>query len=114
MVSIVFLAIFMKDFKKGEACAVRKTDCIEHGRAGSEKVEIHYRNGTKKDITAAQPHPPMYYETREFIELIKSGKTESSVNLLANSLIVMRILEEARKQIGVVFPADDHPVLNCT
>lgn len=39
----------------------------------SEKVEIHYTDSTVKQLTVAQSHPGMYYEVKEFIELINRG-----------------------------------------
>ena len=48
----------------------------------------------------------MFYEAQEFIELIKAGKVESSVNSYNVSLSVMEIMDEVRRQTGVVFPAD--------
>ncbi|RAK19822.1 putative dehydrogenase [Anoxybacillus vitaminiphilus] len=71
-----------------------------------QKVEIRYRDGRIEDITEAQPHHPMYYEAKEFIELIQSGKRESETNSHHHSLTTMEIMEEARKQTGIVFPAD--------
>jgi predicted dehydrogenase len=70
------------------------------------KVEIHYRDGRVEDITQPQTHHPMYYETKEFIELIQNGKRESEINSHDHSLTTMEIMEEARKQTGIVFPAD--------
>jgi scyllo-inositol 2-dehydrogenase (NADP+) len=71
-----------------------------------QKVEIHYRDGRIEDITEAQTHHPMYYEAKEFIELIQNGKRESEINSHYHSLTTMEIMEEARKQTGIVFPAD--------
>ncbi|WP_445490646.1 Gfo/Idh/MocA family protein [Niallia sp. 03133] len=71
-----------------------------------KKVDIYYRNGDKEDITQPQKEEAMYYEAKEFVERIKAGQTESPVNSYEVSLAVMEILEEARKQTGVVFPAD--------
>jgi scyllo-inositol 2-dehydrogenase (NADP+) len=71
-----------------------------------QKVEIRYRDGRIEDITEAQPHHPMYYEAKEFIELIQNGKRESEINSHHHSLTTMEIIEEARKQTGIVFPAD--------
>lgn len=70
------------------------------------KVEIQYRNGTAEDISRPTGSKPMYYEAEEFIGLIKAGRTESSVNTFENSLLTMEIIDEARKQIGLVYPAD--------
>ncbi|WP_026582322.1 Gfo/Idh/MocA family protein [Bacillus sp. J33] len=71
-----------------------------------EKVELHYRSGEQEDLTQKQLSDSMYYEAKEFIELIKAGKTESDINSFSNSMITMEIIEEARKQIGVIYPAD--------
>ncbi|UQD52267.1 oxidoreductase [Bacillus methanolicus] len=72
-----------------------------------KNVKIHYRDGTIEDISQPQRHS-MYYETKEFIRLIQKGEIESSTNSLANSLAVMEVMDEARKQIGIVFPADQN------
>lgn len=70
------------------------------------KVEIHYNDGTVEDISRPQVENTMYYEAKEFIELIKENKTESQINTYANSLTTSKLMERARKQIGLVFPAD--------
>ncbi|MED4988888.1 Gfo/Idh/MocA family oxidoreductase [Parageobacillus toebii] len=71
------------------------------------KVEIRYRDGRIEDITVPQEQPPMYYEAKEFIELIKNGKRESEINSHEHSLLTIALMEEARKQTGIVFPADE-------
>lgn len=71
-----------------------------------DKVQIRYRDGTIEDLTQPQENNAMYYEVREFIELIKSGSKESDVNSYANSLKVIETMDEARKQMGIVYPAD--------
>jgi len=71
-----------------------------------QKVEICYRDGRTEEITEAQLHRPMYYEVKEFIELIETGKQESDINSHHHSLMTMEIIEEARRQTGIVFPAD--------
>ncbi|GHT76809.1 hypothetical protein AGMMS50262_16070 [Bacteroidia bacterium] len=48
-----------------------------------------------------------YYEIAEFINLIQSGRQESTINSLENSLITMEIMDEIRRQTGVVLPADN-------
>jgi scyllo-inositol 2-dehydrogenase (NADP+) len=72
-----------------------------------EKVEIQYRNGSAEDLTETQSELSMYYEAKQFIELIQAGKTESPINSFENSLTVMEVMDEVRKQIGVVFPNDN-------
>ncbi|RFU60224.1 Gfo/Idh/MocA family protein [Bacillus sp. V59.32b] len=71
-----------------------------------EKVEIHRRDGSIEDITVKQVSNGMHYEAKEFADLIQAGKTESDKNTFSNSMIVMEILDEVRKQIGVVYPGD--------
>ncbi|MBF0707534.1 Gfo/Idh/MocA family oxidoreductase [Alkalihalobacillus hwajinpoensis] len=68
-------------------------------------VKIHYRDGSIEDLSQTQSHT-MMYEAKEFIELIQSGQLESSINSHENSLRSVEVMDEARKQIGVVFPAD--------
>lgn len=71
-----------------------------------ERVRIVYRDGGSEELTRPQAEHTMLYEVQSFIELIRSGRTESPVNSHANSLAVMEIMDEARRQIGLVFPAD--------
>jgi len=47
-----------------------------------------------------------YYEVAEFISLVLAGKQESDINSLENSLITLEIIDEVRRQLGVVYPAD--------
>ena len=47
-----------------------------------------------------------YYEVAEFINLVLSGKRESEINSLDNSLITLEIIDEVRRQLGIVYPAD--------
>lgn len=71
-----------------------------------ESVKIHYKDGTIEDLTKSQGNKSMYYEVKEFIELVKSGELESAVNSHANSLATAEIMDEVRRQIGLVFAAD--------
>ncbi|WNF22283.1 Gfo/Idh/MocA family oxidoreductase [Mesobacillus jeotgali] len=71
-----------------------------------EKVEIIYRDGKNEDISREQLEDNMFYEAEEFISVIQQGKLESTNNSLENSRITMKILDEARSQMGVRFPSD--------
>jgi predicted dehydrogenase len=71
-----------------------------------EKVELKYRGGRTEELTRPQAENTMVYEIEEFAGLIRSGKQESPTNSWAASLAVMEIMDEARRQIGLVFPAD--------
>ncbi|WNS78775.1 Gfo/Idh/MocA family oxidoreductase [Domibacillus sp. DTU_2020_1001157_1_SI_ALB_TIR_016] len=76
-----------------------------------QDVKLHYKDGTIENITEAQTAHPMYYEIKEFVGLLKKRALESSINSFSNSLTVAEIMEEARKQIGLIFPADNLQVL---
>lgn len=69
-------------------------------------VEFVDQKGVREDISKEQIAESMYYEIQEFIQLIENNKLESTTNSHQLSLTVMEILEAARKQIGLVFPAD--------
>ncbi|PLR66053.1 Gfo/Idh/MocA family protein [Bacillus sp. UMB0893] len=71
-----------------------------------EKVEIRYRDGRVEDISRPQKEDTMYYEIKEFIDLIQNDLYESNINTYENSIKVMEVMDEARKQIGVEYPAD--------
>lgn len=58
------------------------------------------------NILPATNHNEYYYEIAEFINLIESGRMESNINTLENSLTTIEIIDEIRHQLGVIFPAD--------
>ncbi|MFF2483393.1 Gfo/Idh/MocA family protein [Paenibacillus sp. NPDC058071] len=69
-------------------------------------VRIHYRDGRVEDVSRPQANNTMVYEIQAFADLVKAGQLESTVNSYANSLAVMEIIDEARRQIGLTYPAD--------
>lgn len=71
-----------------------------------ESVEIRYRDGTVEDLTREQAENTMVYEIKEFLGLIQRGELESGVNTFEHSLWTMEIMDEARRQMGLVYPAD--------
>ena len=58
------------------------------------------------DLTIATDKDEYSYEVSEFIDLVLAGRLESSINSHRNSLSVMQITDEIRRQLGVTFPAD--------
>ncbi len=71
-----------------------------------EKAEIRYRDGRTEEIAAEQSTLSMKYEVQEFIDLIGRGEKESAFNSHERSLAVMEVMDEARRQMGLVYPAD--------
>lgn len=85
----------------------------EHGTILIDKistpshVEIRYKDGTVETISQDQPHHSMFYEVEEFIQLIKqSGMKESEMNSWHHSRMTIKIMDEARRQTGIHYPAD--------
>ncbi|MFC4779520.1 Gfo/Idh/MocA family protein [Paenibacillus sp. GCM10023252] len=79
---------------------------IIHQLSVAAKVEIQYRDGRVEDLSQPQQENTMVYEVEEFIRVAKSGRLESDVNSHADSLAAMSIMDEARRQLGLVYPAD--------
>ncbi|MFC7060913.1 Gfo/Idh/MocA family protein [Halobacillus seohaensis] len=69
-------------------------------------VFIQYNNGEIENLNVSHTYPSMYYEINEFIGLVEQGATQSTVNSHENSLITAQILQEAREQMGISYPAD--------
>jgi predicted dehydrogenase len=60
-----------------------------------------------EDITVTADRDEYYYELKHFIDLILKDIPESTINSHQNSLITLEIMDEIRRQLGVVFPADN-------
>ena len=84
----------------------------EEGNLIMEKINIPRtltfkpRGGDALDLSAPHCGNDYYYEIKDFIDLIESGKRDHPVNSHENSFIVMEIMDEIRRQIGLVYPAD--------
>ena len=64
-----------------------------------------------ENISVQSDKEEYFYEVKEFIDLIINRKRESPVNSHENSLITIEIIDEIRRQLGIVYPADQD-VLN--
>ncbi len=66
------------------------------------------RSSGPRPIDISVPTDPDEYlcEFREFIDVLESGGKESPVNSLETSLATAEILDEIRRQAGIVFPTD--------
>jgi Predicted dehydrogenases and related proteins len=70
------------------------------------RVEIKVRGKESEVISNIAPHNNYFYELKEFVDLITLGRRESTINSHTNSLITLEIIDEIRRQLGVVYPAD--------
>lgn len=63
------------------------------------------------DLSVPTGQDEYFYEVSEFITCVLAGKRESAVNSHENSLITIEIIDEVRRQLGVVYPADEEDSL---
>ncbi|RDY25387.1 gfo/Idh/MocA family oxidoreductase [Romboutsia weinsteinii] len=73
-----------------------------------KNIKIVYKDLSEEDITLNQEEDDMCYEISEFIKTIKSNSIESEVNNHNNSIVVMELMDEIRKQAGLKYPADEN------
>lgn len=59
-----------------------------------------------ENLTAVTDKDEYYYEVAEFMDLVLSGRRESLVNSHEHSLITLEIIDEVRRQLDIVYPAD--------
>ena len=64
------------------------------------------RPAEPQDLSRPTERDEYYYEVAEFLDLVEQGRRESSVNSHENSLATVGIIDEVRRQLGVVYPAD--------
>lgn len=69
-------------------------------------IKIIYRDGSIEDITIPQIENDMCYELESFIQTINGTDMESSLNQLSQSLSAIKIIDNIRKSIGVVYDCD--------
>lgn len=75
-----------------------------------QKIEICFRNGEKEILSAQQNENEMIYEIEEFVKCIKDKKTESEIMTHEFSLSCLKLLDSARKQIGLIYPDDKNHI----
>lgn len=73
----------------------------------ANKITIRYRDKSLEEIKVDKIDPDnnMYYEIEEFIRTAESGEGAKGHNQY--SLWEMQVMDEARRQMGIVFPADE-------
>lgn len=73
--------------------------------ADPERIKLFYRNGEKKEIHVETVHPNLYYECEAFMDYIQ-GKRKDLSEMNQISVKTMRLMDDARKQMDIVFPND--------
>ena len=71
------------------------------------EVRLKMRKGEEKLLWQSDGKNDYMYEIKEFIDLALAGQTESKTNSFSNSLITLQIMDEIRRQTGVIYPIDE-------
>ena len=80
---------------------------VEHPSEVERVYYIDRKNDNRKvELTASGKKNSMYYELKHFIDLFIEKRTESPINSWNLTLQVRKLMDEARSQMGIVFPAD--------
>ena len=72
-----------------------------------KKVKLILKSGEEIDLSKEHTEDNMYYEAKEFIDLIKNNELESKINTFETSINTISVMDDARRQIGLVYPADN-------
>ncbi|MED4163581.1 Gfo/Idh/MocA family protein [Halalkalibacterium halodurans] len=78
---------------------------VENGANGCRNVKIYLDDQTS-ELNAQTNDNLLYYETRTFYEMYQAKNFEKCYELLTYSHSVMRVMEHARREAGIEFPAD--------
>lgn len=65
-----------------------------------------YNSGEKEDFALNVGKPRLYYEMKAFMDMVESGDQEASDRANQHTLDVMEVLDEARRQAGIVFEGE--------
>lgn len=68
------------------------------------EITISYNHGETEKILIDKYKNNMYYEVEEFIRLVENNESARRHN--EYSLMQLSIMDEARRQMGIIFPAD--------
>jgi len=69
-------------------------------------VKIIYNDGREENLSGEQKSANMCYEVEEFVNTINSGLIESKMTPHEQTLETLKIIDEIRRQVGVIYPAD--------
>lgn len=72
--------------------------------AGPKQIEILYRDGRTEEISVEAPENNMVYEVQEFVRLAKENCVDHPYRKY--SVETAKVVDEARRQNGIVFQSD--------
>lgn len=72
--------------------------------AAPAKIRVVLRDGTDESVQPDTVQPDMYYEIEAFLEMLAGQKSSEEYSQYSTASI--QLLDDARKQMDIVFPAD--------
>lgn len=116
-------AIFQSEHERGMAQLHTGIDLLSYGDAvlsaprgfviihanwwNPARATVHYVDGRVVELDEPYTSGGFNYETEHFCELIREGRRDSPVVPHAMSLGMARLLEQARRALGVTFPGEE-------
>lgn len=70
------------------------------------EVKLLSRKGESMEVGIKGKEEGLYEEIEDFISLIKGNDKEKAMEWLQQSQMVMTVIDEARRQLGVIYSAD--------
>lgn len=70
------------------------------------EVRLIPRKGKEEVLCSYPDKDEYYYEVKAFLDLIEQHAPESRINTAERSIATLEVMEEIRRQMGVVFPGD--------
>lgn len=68
------------------------------------RIELYRRQGEKEVIWSREDRMNLDYEVKEWVRILRGEVSPGSYNEV--SLMEMQVIDEVKRQIGIVFPAD--------
>jgi len=100
--SMLATVVYSKTFDSPLPTAIHgeeATIMIDHINCIKSVALNNRENKTTEDLSIQPLHNEYYYEIAEFINIIQSGKKESTTNSHQHSLWTMEIMDEVRRQV---------------
>ena len=115
-------ALFQSEHERGMAQLHTGIDLLSHGDAvlsapqgfvvihanwwNPERASVHYVDGRVVELQEPYSAGGFNYETEHFCQLVREGRRESAVIPHELSVGMARLLEEARRELGVRFDGE--------
>ena len=112
VVASLTISKMSQSFGPAEVQGEGGTVCIDH-LADFSNVRVRAKGGSSEGRAVgigAQPENNMGYELEAFMGLVRSGRQEDDTLTWQLALSVSRVLDAARRDAGIVFPADSNRI----